>query len=164
MEIAVQSVEIDERVSVADRNLLDLAHENGVIAAVICVSKSTLQYDQRVGEHRNTTAAGPQFYSIELIQRWKRESFRQIVLTGSKNIRRKHLRRIYRVVTAGCLLNAYEDERRIQRDGAERGDRYAVKIAGRSARCDNRDPAWKSRKCRSKVVRCDGHMYKESSV
>jgi len=49
VKVSVQSVKINQRVTVPDGGVLDLTDEDGMIPAVVRIAKTTLQHNERIG-------------------------------------------------------------------------------------------------------------------
>jgi hypothetical protein len=49
VKVAVQPVKINQRVTVPDCDILDLTDKDGMIPAVVCIAKTTLQYNECIG-------------------------------------------------------------------------------------------------------------------
>ena len=162
-KISIITVKVHERITVANTYAFNFADKDGVIAAVVGVSKYALKRHESVLEDGNTADPCPKTDALEFVDLRKREAFGKVIMPGRQKVNDKYARVPQRVVTAGCLLDADKDERRIERDRAECRHRYPMRHARLVHRRHDRDTARKSRQGRAKVVWGDGHMYENLS-
>src|SRR5207249_7819480 len=95
---------------------LDLADVDGVIAGVVRGDDAAFDVRQRALENRRAGAAAATGQVDELVAARHREPARQLLLMLVEDVHDEHLRPVDRRIALRALVDAHEDERRIERD------------------------------------------------
>ena len=132
-KLAIFPAEVQQRVSLADDHIFHFGDEDGVIAGILRRVQTAFQVGERSvqngGAVGGTVEARAERGGIELIAVGAGVKIGNRLLIGSQHIYSETLLRVEMRMRAGFIIDADQDEQRIERDGAEGVGGHAVNLA-----------------------------------
>jgi len=105
--------------TVADGAGLDLADDDDVVAGRVTRVHAALEVRERADEDRHIELPALEREAAEPVGIPRRERPRRLLLPGREDVDREVLRRLQRLVHRRGLVDADEDQRRVERQGRE---------------------------------------------
>src|ERR1700722_17873710 len=163
LELCVPTSVVEQWSARVHFRVLDFADKHGVIAAGHHGRLAAFQVRHNVLEDGSARRTADVADAVESVQLRRREPPGQRFLVGRQHVHGEVLLLTQDWVHRRIGVDAYENERRCEAEGAKRAHSQSVVAARAIARGDDRDARGKPSECAAKRVWIDAHEYPRSA-
>src|SRR5438270_5968501 len=136
---------IKQRAAVAMLGVQDFGDQDGVVAGIYQAVRTAFERGQRAGDQRHALVPGVPFDRVEPVVPAPRKMYRKILLALMKNIDTQALRPAKALENVGTVIDADQNQRRIERNRCKRVRGHAVRAPLGVRNRDDGDAGGKSR-------------------